>query len=175
MFFERETLNPNNEKYLVKTIGYKLQYTIYGSTTTAIANLISLANIGPRVKFHHQLHSSLVLSSCQKKITNAVYYKSGGLRRQRTEDKAFISLHLKANQIRKGLNTHVVSLSTQDFITRSFSVHAASVKLFHIFVRVHKAENVLHVFFQVSVSILMVFLNLALYYACNILEIAGTT
>ena len=24
MFFERETLNPNNEKYLVKTIGYKL-------------------------------------------------------------------------------------------------------------------------------------------------------
>ena len=24
MFFERETLNPNNEKYLSKTIGYKL-------------------------------------------------------------------------------------------------------------------------------------------------------
>ena len=24
MFFKRETLNPNNEKYLVKTIGYKL-------------------------------------------------------------------------------------------------------------------------------------------------------
>ena len=24
MFFEREMLNPNNEKYLVKTIGYKL-------------------------------------------------------------------------------------------------------------------------------------------------------
>ena len=174
MFFERETLNLNNEKYLVKTIGYKLQYTIYGSTTTAIANLISLANIGPRVKFHHQLHSSLVLSSYQKKITNAVYNKNGGLRRQRTEDKAFISLHLKANQIRKGLNTHVVSLSTQDFITHSFSVHAASVKLFHKFVRV-KAEDVLHVFFEVSVSILMVFLNLALYYACNILEIAGTT
>ena len=24
MFFERETLNPINEKYLVKTIGYKI-------------------------------------------------------------------------------------------------------------------------------------------------------
>ena len=24
MFYERETLNPNNEKYLVKIIGYKL-------------------------------------------------------------------------------------------------------------------------------------------------------
>ena len=24
MFFEREMLNPNNEKYLFKTIGYKL-------------------------------------------------------------------------------------------------------------------------------------------------------
>ena len=51
MFFEREILNPNNEKYLLKTIGYKLYiyYTIYGSTTTAIANLISLTNIGPTV------------------------------------------------------------------------------------------------------------------------------
>ena len=27
MFFEREMLNPNNEKYLLKTIGYK-QYII---------------------------------------------------------------------------------------------------------------------------------------------------
>ena len=130
MFLEGETLNPNNEKYLFKTIGYKLQYTIYGSTTTAIANLISLANIGPTVKFHFQLPSSLVLSSCQKKITYAVYYKNGGLRRQRTEDQAIISLHLQADQIRKSLNTHVVSLNSQDFITRSFSVHAASVKLF---------------------------------------------
>ena len=52
MFFKREMLNQNNEKHLVKTIGYKLQHTIYGSTTTVIANLISLANIGSRVKFH---------------------------------------------------------------------------------------------------------------------------
>ena len=72
IFFERELLNPNNEKYLVKTIGYMLQYTIYGSTT-AIANLISVANIGTRVKFHFQLSSSLVLRSCQKKITYAMY------------------------------------------------------------------------------------------------------
>ena len=59
MFFERETLNPNNEKYLAKTIGYKLWYTVYDSTNTTIANLISLANIETRVKF--QLLLSLVL------------------------------------------------------------------------------------------------------------------
>ena len=59
MFFERETFNPNNEKYLAKTIGYKLWYTVYDSTNTTIANLISLANIEPRVKF--QLPLSLVL------------------------------------------------------------------------------------------------------------------
>ena len=74
MFFEREMPNPNNEKYLVKTIGYKLQYIIYGSTTTAIANLISLASIGPRVKLHFQLPLLLVLSSYRKKITFAMYY-----------------------------------------------------------------------------------------------------
>ena len=73
MFFERELINPNNEKYLVKTIGYMLQYTIYGSTTTAIASVISVTNIGARVKFHFQLPSSLFLRSCQKKITYAMY------------------------------------------------------------------------------------------------------
>ena len=62
MFFEREMLNPNNEKYLVKAIGYKLQYTIYDSITI-------------------------------KKITYAMYCKHGGLRRQRAENQAFISLH----------------------------------------------------------------------------------
>ena len=50
MFFERETLNPNIEKYLNKTIGYKLLYVIYGFSTTVIANLICVANIGPRVR-----------------------------------------------------------------------------------------------------------------------------
>ena len=46
MFFEREMLNPNKEKYLLKIIGYKL-YILYNfsSTTTATANLISLVNI----------------------------------------------------------------------------------------------------------------------------------
>ena len=44
--FAGEMLNPNNEKYSLKNIGYKL-YIIYNfsSTTTAIANLISLVNI----------------------------------------------------------------------------------------------------------------------------------
>ena len=45
MFLGRGTLNPNNENYLVKTIGSKLQCVIHDSTTTAIANLIFLANI----------------------------------------------------------------------------------------------------------------------------------
>ena len=61
MFYKRETLNPNNEEYSVKTIRFKLQYIIYGSTTTAIAKLISLANRETRVKSHFQLRSSLVL------------------------------------------------------------------------------------------------------------------
>ena len=61
IFFKTEMLNPNNEKYSVKTIGYKLQSIIYGSITTVTANLISLAIIGPRVKFHFQLPSLLVL------------------------------------------------------------------------------------------------------------------
>ena len=54
MFFKREMVNQNNEKYFVKTIGYKLQYVIDDSTTTAIAKLISLGNIGPSVKSHFQ-------------------------------------------------------------------------------------------------------------------------
>ena len=108
MFFERETLNPNNEKYLAKTIGYKLWYTVYDSTNTTIANLISLANIEPRVKF--QLLLSLVLWSCQKKITYAMYHKHGGLHRQRIEDEALISVHLRADQFPKSFKIHVVSL-----------------------------------------------------------------
>ena len=103
MFFEREMLNPNSEKYLVKTIGYKLYYIIYGSTTTAIANLISPSNIGPRVKFHFQLPLLLVLWSYRKKITYAMYYKYGGLHWQRTEDQDFISLHLQVDQFHKAL------------------------------------------------------------------------
>ena len=55
MFFEQEMLRPNNQKYLDKTIGYKLQYAIYGFTTTVIANWISLTIRGPLVKSHFQL------------------------------------------------------------------------------------------------------------------------
>ena len=40
-----------------------------------------------------------------------MYCKHGGLRRQRTEDQAFISLHLQADQISKIFNTNVVSLT----------------------------------------------------------------
>ena len=48
-----------------------------GSATTAMANLMSLANIGPRVKSHFQLPSSLVLTKrklpMQYTITTEVY------------------------------------------------------------------------------------------------------
>ena len=92
MFFEREMLNPNNEKYLLKTIDVSyIYYVIYGSTTTAIANLISLANIGPRVKLYFQLPSSLVLWSYRKKITYAMCYEWGGLRQQRTRSSLYFS------------------------------------------------------------------------------------
>ena len=45
MFFECVELYPSNKNYLVETIGLKLLYIIYGSTTLVIANLICLANI----------------------------------------------------------------------------------------------------------------------------------
>ena len=111
IFLEREMLNTYNEKDLVKTIGYKLLHKIYGSTITAIANLILLVNIGPRVKLHLQLLSSLVLWSYRKKITYATYYKRGSLRQQRTENQAFILLHLQADQFRKSFTPHAVSLN----------------------------------------------------------------
>ena len=38
-----------------------------------------------------------------------MYYKHGGLGRQRTEDQAFLSMHLQAGQFRKNFTTHVVS------------------------------------------------------------------
>ena len=72
MFFELEKLNPNNQKQFVKTIEYNLEYVMYVPTTTAIANLISLDNIGPRVKSHSQLPSLLILWFCWRKISHAV-------------------------------------------------------------------------------------------------------
>ena len=41
-----------------------------------------------------------------------MYYKRGGLRWQRTENQAYISLHLQEDQFRKGFTTHVVSLNS---------------------------------------------------------------
>ena len=73
---------------MIRTIGLKQQYVIYGSNTLAMANLIYLANISTtdlvmyqaaRVEPHHQMLSSLVHFSCQKKTAHAMHYKSGGL------------------------------------------------------------------------------------------------
>ena len=61
-------LNQNNEKYFVKTIGYKLLYPIDGFTTTAIAKLISLDNIGPSLKSHFQLPLLLSIWYYLKKL-----------------------------------------------------------------------------------------------------------
>ena len=84
-----------------------IYYIIDGSTTTAIANLNSLANIGPRVKFHFQLPSLLVLWSYQQKITYAMCYEHRGLHQQRTEDQAFISLPLQTEQFCKSFTTNI--------------------------------------------------------------------
>ena len=86
-------------------------YVIYGSTATAIANLISMNNTEFTGKSHFQLPSSLILLPYQKKITHVMYYNRGDLRRQKTENQVFISLHLQANQFRKSFTTLVVSLS----------------------------------------------------------------
>ena len=98
-------LNPNNEKYVDKTIRYKLQYVIYGFTTTVIANLISLANVEPREKSHFQL-PPLFLWSYPMKITHAMYYKCRDLHQQRTENQICTSLHLQWDQFCKSLNSN---------------------------------------------------------------------
>ena len=41
-----------------------------------------------------------------------MYYKHEGLHQQRTEDQAFISLHLQVDQFCKSFNTHVVYLNS---------------------------------------------------------------
>ena len=100
-------LNQNNEKNFIKTIGYKLQYVIDGFTPTAIAELISLDNIGPSVKFHFQLPSLLSIWSYRNKlpiqcnITVEVYFN-------KTENQVCISLLLGAGQFRKSFTTHLV-------------------------------------------------------------------
>ena len=105
-----------------------IYYIIYSSTTIAIANLITLGKIS-RVKFHFQLPSWLVLWSYRKKITHAMCYERGSLRQQRTEDQAFISLHLQADQFCKSFTTHIHSFNRQDWL---LAVFAALIKLFSL-------------------------------------------
>ena len=116
LFFKQETLNLNNGKYLDKTIWYKLQNVIYGFNTIVIANLISLANIGTRVKSHFQLPLLLVLWSYWKKITHASYCRHRGWCQQRTYNQACISLHFQADQFCKGFTTPIVSLNTYNLL-----------------------------------------------------------
>ena len=63
MFLAQGTLNPNNENYLVKTIGSKLKCVIHDSTINAIANLIFLANIPAPDRLIQYLQST-VTSIC---------------------------------------------------------------------------------------------------------------
>ena len=78
-----------------------------GFTTTAIATLISLDNIGLSVKSHFQLPPSLSIWSYRKKlpiqcaITAEVYF-------DKTENQVCISLLLKAGQFCKSFTTHLV-------------------------------------------------------------------
>ena len=55
-------LYPSNKNYLVETIGLKLLYIIYGSTTLVIANLICLANIPIRDLTIYHLEQSFTAS-----------------------------------------------------------------------------------------------------------------
>ena len=137
-----------------------------------LANLISLAKIGPRVKFHFQLSLLSVLWSYWKKTTYAMNYKYRGLFQWRTENQAFTSLHLQADQFHKSFSTKVVSLNSYDLLLTVlvYMQHQYTVFIKHdtntgldksrtpvlqylltyfnikIFVRVHEAENVLYTF-----------------------------
>ena len=112
MFFEREMRNPNNEKYLLKSIEYKL-YILYNLWFHHHCyRQPDLANKVPRAKFHFQLPLSLVLWSYRKRISHAMCYEHGGLSQQRTEDQAFISLQLQVDQFCKSFATYIRSLSS---------------------------------------------------------------
>ena len=107
-------------------------YIIYSCTTTAIAKLILLANIGPREKFHFQLPSLLILWFYRKKIIYVMSYKCGGLRQQRTEDQAFVSLRLQTDQFCKRFTTQTRSLSSQDFLLAVLAYIQHQIKLFSL-------------------------------------------
>ena len=85
MFFESGKPNPNNENNLIKTIGLKPQYVIYGSISQAKSPLICLANIPTPDLIIYQdafVVGPLVLL---KKTTHAMYYKPGGLHQRSRE------------------------------------------------------------------------------------------
>ena len=95
MFFKQEKLNPDNKNYLVKTIGPKLYYVIYSSTSLFIANLICLAIIPTPDLIIYHLEQNLTAScirfvhcSYQKKTTHAMYYRRGGLQQRNMENKS---------------------------------------------------------------------------------------
>ena len=91
MFFKQEALNPSNKIYFIKTVRYKLYYVIDGFTTIAIANLISLYNIGPRVKSHFQFSLLTILWSCRKKITHVTDYNCRDLSQQNRKLRLYIT------------------------------------------------------------------------------------
>ena len=85
MILKSEKNNPNNENDLIKTIGLKLQYVIYGSISQAKSPLICLANIPTPDLIIYQdafVVGPLVLL---KKTTHAMYYKPGGLHQRSRE------------------------------------------------------------------------------------------
>ena len=78
-----------------------------GFTTTAIAKLISLDNIGPSVKSHFQLPLSLSIWSFQKKLPiqctiPAEFYF------HKTENQVCTLLVLELGQFHKSFTTHLV-------------------------------------------------------------------
>ena len=97
-FFEWKTINPNNRIYLFKTIGIKLWYVIYGSTTVLTANLICLANTR---------NSDLIMHHIESNVTTCCLRRwSTGLTGRKLPIEWNISAEFYAKEARKTRTAH---------------------------------------------------------------------
>ena len=124
MFLRRETLNPNNENYLVKTIGSKLYCVIHDSATTVKANLIFLAN-KPTPDSLIQHPQWIVTSICllcwssglKRKLPWKSIKSSEVYANKAWKIKCYISLHPQEDQWCKSLAIQATSLDSRDLFS----------------------------------------------------------
>ena len=70
--------NPSNENYLVETVGLNLLYVIYGSTNTAMANLIFRANTPTAdLIIHHCKHEGVHQQSMENQVCILLHARTG--------------------------------------------------------------------------------------------------